>query len=51
MLPDVGIVQMSSKSANVNDLGLRGQVGLPLCMDQLSSLFLRIFRQVVCNAL
>ena len=47
MLPDVGMVQMYSKSANVNDLGLHGQAGPPLCMDRPSSLFLWVFCQVV----
>ena len=51
MLPDVGLVQMYSKSANVNDLGLHGQASPPLCMDRPSSLFLRFFCQVVCHAL
>ena len=51
MLPDVGMVQMYLKSANVNDLVLCEQAGPPLCMDQPSSLFLRFFRQVACHAL
>ena len=50
MLPDVGMVQMYSKSADVNDLGLRGQAGPPLCMDW-PSLFLQFLCQVICHAL
>ena len=45
------MVQMYSKSANVNDLGLHGQPGPRLCMDRPSSLFLRLICQVVCHAL
>ena len=44
MLPDVGMVQMYSKSVA---WVLRGQAGPPLCMDRPSSLFLRFFCQVV----
>ena len=34
MLLDAGMVQMYSKSANVNAMGLRIQAGPPLCMDR-----------------
>ena len=34
MLPDVGMVQMYSKSVNVNDLGFACTDWPPLCMDQ-----------------
>ena len=34
MLPDVGMVQMYSKSANVNGLGFAWIGWPPLCMDQ-----------------
>ena len=51
MLPDVGMVQMYSKLANVNDLGFACTGCPPLCMDRPSSLFLQFFRQVVCYAL
>ena len=50
MLPDVGMVQMYSKSANVNDLGFACTAGPPLCMDWPSSLVLQLFRQVVCSS-
>ena len=49
MLPDVGMVQMYSKSANVKDLGF-AWTGWP-CMDRPSSLFLWFFHQLVCHAL
>ena len=39
MLPDVGLVQIYSKSANVNDLGFAWTLWPPLCIDQ-PSLFL-----------
>ena len=44
MLPYVGMVQMYSKSANVNGLGF-AWTGWPPSLP--SSLFLRFFRQVV----
>ena len=44
MLPDVGMVQMYSKSVA---WVLRGQAGPSLCMDRPSSLFLPFFHQVV----
>ena len=48
MLPDVGMVPMYSKSANVNDLqGFVWTGWPPLCMDRPSSLFLRFFRLAV----
>ena len=49
MLPDAGMVQMNSKSANVNAMGLRIQAGPPLCMDRPPCSY--VFCQVVCHAL
>ena len=47
MLPDVGMVQMYSKSANVNGLGFAWTGWPPLCTDRPSSFFLWFFRQMV----